>query len=59
MRTAWTCPVCGGSSVGRVGQNQYFCRDCFLEFSPTKDGYRVYEVKDDGSLSAWEDGISG
>lgn len=59
MQTAWPCPVCGSRSVGRVGQNQFYCRECFLEFTPTKGGFQVFEVQDDGSLLAWEDTISG
>ncbi|NLG87378.1 MAG: hypothetical protein GX489_09210 [Firmicutes bacterium] len=58
VTTSWSCPVCGGRSVGRVGVNQYYCRNCYLEFIPTQEGYEIYEVQDDGSLLAWDDTIS-
>ncbi|NMA54677.1 MAG: hypothetical protein GX952_01935 [Firmicutes bacterium] len=57
MSAPWNCPVCGKHNVGRVGTNQYYCRNCYLEFRPTQEGYLVYEVQDDGSLTAWEDTI--
>lgn len=55
---SWSCPVCGERRVGKVGVNQYYCHNCCLEFTPTPNGYEVYEVQDDGSLLAWEDTIS-
>ncbi|HHV06747.1 MAG TPA: hypothetical protein GXX69_00840 [Firmicutes bacterium] len=57
MTTSWSCPVCGEGHVGRVGANQYYCRNCYLEFTPTEEGFLVYEVQDDGSLLAWDDTI--
>ncbi|HKM39458.1 MAG TPA: hypothetical protein VJ036_04225 [bacterium] len=59
MSIRWSCPVCGEHYVGRVGTNQYYCRNCCLEFTPSDQGYLVYEVQDDGSLQAWEDPIMG
>lgn len=26
------CPVCEGSSTGRIGTNEYYCWDCCIEF---------------------------
>jgi len=43
------CPKCGSRAVGRIGQNQYYCWDCSIEFVPTKDGFRMYRLEEDGS----------
>ncbi|HHX24473.1 MAG TPA: hypothetical protein GX723_10815 [Thermoanaerobacterales bacterium] len=48
-----TCPLCSKKSVGRVGSNQYYCWDCFVEFLIMKDKTLIYEVCDDGSLSPY------
>ncbi|WP_148865514.1 hypothetical protein [Thermosediminibacter litoriperuensis] len=44
------CPLCGGNSTGRVGTNQYYCWDCFVEFSINNNKVTVFELCDDGSL---------
>jgi len=36
--------------MGRVGSNQYFCSECFLEFCFKKDNIIVYEIDNDGDL---------
>lgn len=47
------CPNCGGRAVGKIGSHQYYCWECCVEFSPSKDGHKwlVYVVQDDGTLS--------
>ncbi|HHW02833.1 MAG TPA: hypothetical protein GXX35_08490 [Thermoanaerobacterales bacterium] len=44
------CPLCGGNSIGKVGNNQFYCWDCFVEFALQKNKITIYEVGDDGSL---------
>lgn len=44
------CPLCSGTTMGRVGSNQYFCSECYLEFSFNKDDITVYKIDDDGGL---------
>ncbi len=44
------CPVCGGSSTGKVGVDQYYCWNCFIEFSMKNDEIHVFQVAEDGSL---------
>ncbi len=46
----FVCPICQGRAVGKVGTNQFYCWDCFLEFSSTNKGINVYNVDEDGSL---------
>ena len=44
------CPKCKSRAVGKIGQNQYFCWDCSIEFVPTKDGFRMYRLEPDGTM---------
>ena len=44
------CPVCRGNTVGRVGTNQFYCWECFIEFTNGKEGTRIFNVEDDGTL---------
>ena len=43
------CPKCRSRAIGRIGQNQYYCWDCSIEFAPTKDGFRMYRLESDGT----------
>ncbi len=43
------CPKCRSRAIGRIGQNQYYCWDCNIEFIPTKDGFRMYRLEADGT----------
>jgi len=45
------CPGCRGKNVGKVGTGQYYCWDCFIEFSVGARGVRMYEVSEDGELA--------
>ncbi len=51
------CPKCKSRAVGRIGQNQYYCWDCNIEFVPTGDGFRMYRLEADGTclLDSLED----
>lgn len=44
------CPVCKGLQVGKVGSDQYYCWNCFLEFNYNKGRVNLYQVEEDGSL---------
>lgn len=44
------CPRCGSRAVGRVGTDQYYCWDCYIEFAVTKQGVQLFEVDDEGEL---------
>ncbi|ABZ84426.1 conserved hypothetical protein [Heliomicrobium modesticaldum Ice1] len=46
-----SCPVCGGKQVGKVGVNQFYCWNCFIEFNERNE---IFEVAEDGSLMALE-----
>lgn len=47
------CPVCGGKSVGRVGIDQFYCWNCYLEYQVQGEEIRVFSVAEDGSLVAY------
>ncbi|MGI6145386.1 MAG: hypothetical protein GX092_00785 [Clostridia bacterium] len=44
------CPVCGSRSVGKVGVEQYYCWDCYVEYQYHGNKARRYIVEEDGSL---------
>ncbi len=48
------CPICGGAQVGKVGSEQYYCWNCFMEFNYNKGRINLYEVAEDGSLIAMD-----
>lgn len=54
MKKLINCPICGGKTLGKVGSNQFYCRECFMEFSKNKNKIIAYEVADDGSLLPYE-----
>lgn len=45
-----SCPNCGGKIIGRIGVNQYYCWDCFIEFSNINGRVQAYQVESDGTL---------
>ncbi|MGC8488102.1 MAG: hypothetical protein ACP5QO_07760 [Clostridia bacterium] len=45
------CPGCQSRNVGKVGTGQYYCWDCYIEFSVSARGVRLYEVSPDGDLA--------
>jgi ribosomal protein L37AE/L43A len=45
------CPGCQSRNVGKVGTGQYYCWDCYIEFSVSARGVRLYEVSPDGELA--------
>lgn len=51
MDADFNCPQCAGRNVGKVGTGQYYCWDCFIEFSKGQRGIKMYRVEADGELS--------
>lgn len=47
-----TCPVCHSRVIGRLGNSQYYCWDCCVQFSRTDRGVQTFRIDEDGSLVA-------
>lgn len=45
-----TCPNCGSRVVGKIGNRQFYCWNCYVEFTQRSNGYAVYEVDAEGVL---------
>ncbi len=53
-----SCPQCGGRNVGKVGTGQFYCWDCYIEFSMSHRGIRMYTVEADGELTRIESAVT-
>lgn len=53
------CPNCGSRLVGRIGNHQYYCRDCFVEFVQRAGKWRVFELDAEGMLFPADQGEAG
>lgn len=50
------CPNCQSKDIGKIGTNQYYCWNCFIEMSVDGDQISsVYQVEEDGSLHSLND----
>jgi hypothetical protein len=47
------CPHCKSKDIGKIGNNQFYCWNCFMEFALVGDEVKIYNVDEDGSLVAW------
>lgn len=54
VRLLIVCPLCQKGSIGKVGNNQYYCWECYVEFSIKEDKVIIYEVCDDGTLLVYD-----
>ena len=50
-----SCPNCKSKDIGKIGNNQYYCWHCFIEFSYAKEQVDVFQVEEDGTLSSLND----
>ncbi|MBU9712531.1 DUF2797 domain-containing protein [Evansella tamaricis] len=49
------CPNCKGKDIGKIGTNQYYCWNCFIELSISDGRFCLHQVEMDGSLSSLDD----
>ncbi|EST56514.1 hypothetical protein T458_04280 [Brevibacillus panacihumi W25] len=50
------CPNCSSKDVGKIGTNQYYCWNCYIEMSVSNEQIAsVYQVEEDGSLHSLND----
>lgn len=48
QRIALRCPVCQSREVGIIGDDQYFCWNCQVEFNKAAE---VYSITEEGNLT--------
>jgi len=44
------CPQCNSRDIGKIGNNQFYCWNCFMELALVGDEVKIYHVDEDGSL---------
>ncbi len=44
------CPVCDKLEYGQVGNGQYYCWNCYLEFHGQPGKWRFFAVDEEGGL---------
>ncbi|MBW8348206.1 hypothetical protein K0H71_01955 [Bacillus sp. IITD106] len=49
------CPNCQSKDLGKIGINQYYCWNCFIELSIGGHLIHTHQVEEDGSLSSLDD----
>lgn len=49
------CPNCRSKDVGKIGVNQYYCWNCFIEMTISEGIINTHQVEEDGSLSSLDD----
>lgn len=51
----FNCPNCQSKDIGKIGINQYYCWNCFIELSLSQGMISTHQVEEDGSLSSLDD----
>ncbi|WP_112181437.1 MULTISPECIES: hypothetical protein [Paraliobacillus] len=49
------CPNCKGKNIGKIGNQHYYCWNCFIELTVMEGVFNMHEVEEDGSLSSLDD----
>lgn len=49
------CPNCKSKELGKIGVNQYYCWDCFIELTLNNGQLSLNQVEEDGSLTSLDD----
>ncbi|GAF65871.1 hypothetical protein [Alkalihalobacillus trypoxylicola] len=49
------CPNCQTKDIGKIGTNQYYCWNCFVEMSLCNGKLSLHQVEEDGTLSSLDD----
>lgn len=44
------CPNCHSRSIGKVGNEQFYCWNCYKEFNMLNGEMEIYDIAEDGSL---------
>lgn len=54
-----TCPACGQRGIGKVGNDQFFCWECCVEFVVQGSTVKVFHVEPDGTLTLMAQPLTG
>lgn len=49
------CPNCQSKDLGKIGLNQYYCWNCFIELTISDQIIQTHQVEEDGTLSSLDD----
>jgi hypothetical protein len=49
------CPNCSRKDIGKIGVNQYYCWNCFIELTIEEGKLSLHQVEEDGSLTSLDD----
>lgn len=49
------CPNCKNKDLGKIGANQFYCWDCFIELTVSDGKLSLNQVEEDGSLTSLDD----
>ncbi|MEQ6378354.1 hypothetical protein RZN22_15975 [Bacillaceae bacterium S4-13-58] len=49
------CPNCKQKNIGKIGNNTFYCWNCFIELALENGVIHVNQVEEDGSLSSLDD----
>jgi hypothetical protein len=49
------CPNCKRKDIGKIGVNQYYCWNCFIELSIQQGKLALHQVEADGTLTSLDD----
>ncbi|CQR46932.1 hypothetical protein BN1058_01217 [Paraliobacillus sp. PM-2] len=49
------CPNCKSKNIGRIGNQHYYCWECFIELKLIENVLHMDQVEEDGSLSSLDD----
>lgn len=44
------CPNCNSRAIGRVGNEQFYCWNCFKEFNMINGKMEIFDIAEDGTL---------
>ncbi|MCL6570631.1 MAG: hypothetical protein K6T88_02955 [Bacillus sp. (in: Bacteria)] len=51
----FNCPNCQSKDIGKIGINQYYCWNCYIELTANNGLINAHQVEEDGSLSSLDD----
>ncbi|MBP3039374.1 hypothetical protein J9303_07730 [Bacillaceae bacterium Marseille-Q3522] len=50
-----SCPNCSSKNIGKIGINQYYCWNCYIELTLSDGIIHTHQVEEDGTLSSLDD----